>query len=102
MPITCEEEGRTLTIRVAGEVDHHAARALMAQVVERVDAALPKELALDLSGVSFMDSSGIALTLRTWKQMRQLGGSMTIKSVPPQPAKVLRAAGVDKMIPFTE
>jgi len=102
MPISCVEEGKSLTVRVTGEVDHHAARALMTQVVGQVDAALPRELTLDLGGVSFMDSSGIALVLRTWKQVRQLGGSMTLRAVPPQSAKVLRAAGVDRMIPFTE
>ncbi len=102
MPISCAEEGRTLTVRVTGEVDHHAARALMTQVMGQVDAALPQKLTLDLGGVSFLDSSGIAVVLRSWKKMRQLGGSMTLRSVPPQSAKVLRAAGVDRMIPFTE
>ena len=76
MPVSCLEEGRTVTARVTGEVDHHAARALMAELVRQVDTALPKEMRLDLGGVSFMDSSGIAVVLRTWKRMRELGGSL--------------------------
>lgn len=102
MPVSCLEEGRTVTAQVTGEIDHHAARLLMAELVNRVDAAMPRELTLDLGGVSFMDSSGIAVVLRTWKRMRELGGSMTLQNVPPQAAKVLRAAGVDKLLPFTE
>ena len=102
MPVDCLEVGQTLTARIAGEVDHHAAKGLMAQLGREIDAALPTHLELDLGGVSFMDSSGIAVVLRTWKRMGQLGGSMTLRRVPAQAAKVLKAAGVDKLISFTE
>ena len=102
MPVSCLEEGRALTAQVTGEIDHHAARMLMTELGRRVDAAMPRELTLDLGGVSSMDSSGIAVVLRTWKRMRELGGSMTLQNVPPQAAKVLRAAGVDKLLPFEE
>ena len=102
MPVSCLEEGRTVTARVTGEVDHHAARVLMGELVRQVDTVLPREMRLDLGGVSFMDSSGIAVVLRTWKRMRELGGSLELENVPPQAAKVLKAAGVDKLIPFAE
>ena len=102
MPVQCEELGRVLTASVSGEVDHHAAKALMNELKRRVDAALPGRLELDMGGVTFMDSSGIAVVLRSWKRMSQLGGSMTLRAVPPQAAKVLKAAGVDKLIPWEE
>ncbi len=102
MPVSCLEEGRALTAQVTGEIDHHAARMLMTELGRQVDAAMPRELLLDFGGVSFMDSSGIAVVLRSWKRMRELGGSMALQNVPPQAAKVLRAAGVDKLLPFAE
>lgn len=102
MPVSCLEEGRALTAQVTGEIDHHAARLLMAELGRQVDAAMPRVLTLDLGGVSFMDSSGIAVVLRSWKRMREVGGSMALQNVPPQAAKVLRAAGVDKLLPFEE
>lgn len=102
MPVVCQEEGRTLTARIEGEVDHHAAKALMEELSRRVDEALPRKLELDLSGVTFMDSSGIAVVLRTWRRMGQIGGAMRVVGVPPQAAKVLRAANIDKLVPFTE
>ena len=74
----------------------------MEELGRRVDIALPRSLTLDLGGVSFMDSSGIAVVLRTWRRMSQLGGVMTVRNVPPQAAKVLKAAGIDKLIPFQE
>ena len=100
MPVSCMETGQTLTAKIAGEVDHHAAKDLMAQLGREIDAALPQSLELDLGGVSFMDSSGIAVVLRSYKRMKELGGGMTLRQVPRHAAKVLRAAGVDKLIPF--
>lgn len=102
MPVSCLENGQVLTAQITGEVDHHAARGLMEELNRQIDDALPRELRLDLSGVTFMDSSGIAVVLRSWKRMSQLGGATTLKDVPPQSAKVLRAAGVDKLIHFTD
>ena len=102
MPGDCLEVGQTLTARITGEVDHHAARELMARLSREIEVALPARLELDLGGVSFMDSSGIAVVLRSWKRMKELGGSMTLRTIPPQAAKVLKAAGVDKLIPFTD
>lgn len=99
MPVTCTEEGRALTVWVAGEVDHHAARQLMTELGQRVDTAVPKSLILDLSGVTFMDSSGIALVLRTWRRMRELDGTMHVVNVPSQAFKVLQAAHIDRLIP---
>ena len=101
MPLTSVEEGSALTVWVTGEVDHHAARELMAALTRQVETALPRRLVLDLGGVTFMDSSGIALVLRTWKRMRELEGEMTLRSVPPQPEKILRTAQVDKLISFS-
>lgn len=102
MPVNCLESEQVLTAKIIGEVDHHAARKLMEELGRQIDGRLPRELRLDLSGVTFMDSSGIAVVLRSWKLMGQLGGTTTLCSVPPQSAKVLRAAGVDKLIGFTE
>ena len=100
MPVDCVQEGRALTIQVSGEVDHHDARAIMEEVSRQLDAALPRNLTMDLSGVTFMDSSGIALVLRAYQHMGRLQGSMTVTHVPDQAMKVLKAAGIDHLIPM--
>ena len=59
---------------------------------------MPLVLVLDFSGVTFMDSSGIAVALRGWQRMRELGGSVTLRHVAQQPRKVFEAAGVGRMM----
>ena len=45
-----------------------------------------------------MDSSGIAVLLRLWKRMEALGGSIRVTGLREQPARVLRAAGLERLI----
>ena len=100
MPVICMEEKRTLTARLVGEIDHHAAKEIMAQLAEEIDAALPERLVVELSEVTFMDSSGIAILLNAWRRMGQLGGSMVVCKAPPQAERVLLAAGLDRLLKF--
>ena len=100
MPVTFIERERTLSASLSGEVDHHAAREIMAKLMERIDAALPQSLTIDLSGVTFMDSSGIAVLLRAYRRMAELEGVVTVEHVPAQAGKVLAAAGLDRLMQF--
>lgn len=100
MAVVCTEEDRRLTALVSGELDHHGARAVMEELDRRIDAALPKELTLDLSKLTFTDSSGIAVLLRARKRMGQVRGSMRVINTPDQAGKVFRAAGLQRLIQF--
>ncbi|SBW06960.1 Stage II sporulation protein (fragment) [uncultured Eubacteriales bacterium] len=100
MSVTSAGTGRELTLSVTGEVDHHAAGEIMAELERQMEERLPRKLTLDLGGVTFMDSSGIAVVLRAHRRVGELGGSLTVRDVPVQAAKVLRAAGLERMVRF--
>lgn len=100
MPVTCKEDKRQLTALVAGELDHHEAKAVMEELNRRIDLGQPRQLTLDLSGLTFTDSSGIAVLLRTHRRMGQVQGSMRVVNTPAQAEKVFRAAGLEKIIRF--
>lgn len=100
MPVTCKEDKRKLTALVAGELDHHEAKAVMAELDRRIDLAQPRELTLDLSGLTFSDSSGIAVLLRAHRRMGQVRGAMKVVNTPHQAAKVFKAAGLERIIRF--
>lgn len=100
MGLTCTGEGRDIRIALEGEVDHHRARKLMEQTDREIDMRLPRSVVLDLGGVTFMDSSGIAVLLRAYKRAMELGGTLTVRNVPEQAGKVLRAAGLERIIRF--
>ena len=56
------DSGR-LKCSVSGEIDHHSAKRIREEVDRRIKEYTPTEVVMDLSGVTFMDSSGLGLVL---------------------------------------
>ena len=75
-------DGRCLTLRLLGELDHAAAQEVMPGIEDAVEEYLPRRCVLDLTGVSFMDSSGIAVILKTDRLLRKPGGALALSGVP--------------------
>ena len=100
MEVSAKREGSQLELALKGELDHHGAKGLFTRMERELELHLPKELVLDLAGVGFMDSAGIAVAVRAWQRMREMNGTVTLKNVAPQPRKVFRAAGVERMMPI--
>lgn len=100
MAVTCMEENRHLTATVTGELDHHRAREIMEELDRRIDAALPREMTLDLKDLTFTDSSGIAVLLRAWRRVNSVRGTLRVIHTPPQAEKVFKAAGLQRIIRF--
>ena len=98
MEINAKSADRNLLLELSGELDHHGARNSLREVEMAIDAALPKTLVLDMSGITFMDSSGIALILRAQQRMQLLDGSVLVCNVPPQARRVLDAAGIGRLV----
>lgn len=98
MEIEATSADRNLLLEMKGELDHHGARNALRELELSIDAALPKKLVLDLAGVTFMDSSGIALILRAQQRMQLLDGSLLVCNVPAQAKRVLDAAGIGRLV----
>ena len=98
MPITVTSRESMLTIALSGEIDHQVARDMMDTITGAIAERLPARLVLDMSGVTFMDSSGIAVLLRALRQMQHTGGTLHVENIPAQARRVLDAAGVGRLI----
>lgn len=98
MDMTAKSENRKLELVLKGELDHHGAKGLLLEMDREIERHVPMLLVLDFSAVTFMDSAGIAVVLRGWQRMRELGGNVTLRHVAPQPKKVFEAAGIGRMM----
>ena len=98
MEINAKSVDRNLLLELSGEMDHHSARSAVRDMELAVDAALPKKLVLDMTGITFMDSSGMAFILRAQQRMRLLEGSLLVCHVPEQARRVLDAAGIGRLV----
>lgn len=98
MELQFEREGKRLTVRLFGELDHHYAEQARAEVEQHILQELTRELVIDVSGLRFMDSSGIGMVLGRYRTMQALGGSMRITGAEGTVDKLLRMAGIDKLM----
>ena len=102
MEVISTNREQTYTLELRGELDHHNAREAIRKMEFTLDSAVPKQLVLDFGGVTFMDSSGIALVVGAQRRMAKLGGNAVLRHVPPQAKKVFDAAGITRMVPIVE
>ena len=101
MNICTEFSAGRLTIYFSGELDQHEARRMLRSLDELLDEYLPRDCVLDLSELSFMDSSGIAVILRVSRRMKDLGGRTWIENPSRQPQRVIDASGIDRLVPVS-
>ncbi len=96
----CDTAGKSVTVYVRGEIDHHTAVA----VRNGIDAVLfekrPAQLRLDLSGVGFMDSSGLGLIMGRLSVMKALGGNLLLLNPSPETSRILSLAGMERLVPI--
>ena len=98
MQYTSLLQDKRLTVLLTGEIDHHSARQAMEAIPAKINVYLPRRCVLDFGGVTFMDSSGIAVVIHTLRAMEELEGEVCLANVPAQPMKVLRAGGIEKLV----
>ena len=94
MPVTIETNGDTMVARLSGELDHHHTQKLREEIDRNVQKERPARLALDFSGVEFMDSSGIGLVLGRYHLMQEMNGKLVLRAMPPHIRRVMRVAGI--------
>ena len=101
MAVAYTTHNRILTVPLSGEIDPHRVKGVLQDLDQAIDEVLPRQLIVDCAGITFMDSSGIAVLLRLWQRMGELDGTIQVTGLPEQPARVLRAAGLQRLIPLT-
>lgn len=94
--------GQTVCAKLTGDIDHHTAREMRCVIDVAVRQNDAKELILDFSGVTFMDSSGIGLVMGRYKLVSERGGKLTIARLPGYIRKVMRVAGINRLARIAE
>lgn len=91
-------DGKRITAALSGDIDHHAARELRAELDEVIRLSRPELLIIDMGNVGFMDSSGIGLILGRMKNVRECGGEILIKNARPDIAAVIKLSGLSNLL----
>lgn len=89
-----------LTVYLSGEIDHHTARPTREKTDETLMKEKPKELILDFSGVTFMDSSGVGLVMGRYKYAAALGCKTTVTGLRERDKKIMLMSGLSRLVEF--
>ncbi len=94
----CDSAGSLLTVRIRGEIDHHTAGSIRQGIDALLYERRPRKLLLDLSAVTFMDSSGLGLIMGRFSVVRELGGELVVWNPSRETQSILYLAGMERMV----
>ncbi len=97
--ISCKN--RTLLVKVAGEIDLVTAPDFRESIDNAMKEMMGINLLVDMSQVSFIDSSGVAVILGRFRRIQDQGGLMILYGMNANTKRILDLSGILSFIPFS-
>jgi len=85
--------GESMTIAVTGELDIATAPRFSARLGELLRRGYPRELVINLSGLSFIDASGLRALTDLRARIEQQQSVLVLEDVPAQMRRVIQLIG---------
>lgn len=82
-------------VQLTGEVDMSHSPSVHQALVEVLERK-PLRLVIDLTEVSYMDSSGVGVLVDALRRMRTIGGKLALVAVAPRVLSVLQITKLDQ------
>jgi len=102
MSLQLDIQGRVLIAAPEGELDHHKAERLRVQIDSAYEKSPCRHMILDMSAVSFMDSSGIGMIIGRYKNAEKRGGQLALARLNPNLSKLFELSGLAKIVLRTQ
>ncbi|MFG3350226.1 STAS domain-containing protein [Streptomyces sp. NPDC048018] len=96
LTFTTRETPHTVTLILSGEIDLSSRDALDAAT--RVTPPAGAALCLDMSAVTFMDSSGLNFLLILHRRLAEHGSPLVLTGIQQEPMRVLTLTGADAIL----
>jgi anti-anti-sigma factor len=94
-----EREGDMYTIALTGELDVAGADRVQREL-ERVEFSDALSIVVDLSGLTFMDTTGVRLLMHAQARSRADSDRLMLLRGPADVQRVFELCGVDGLLPF--
>ncbi|MBX7058012.1 MAG: STAS domain-containing protein [Leptospirales bacterium] len=103
MEVSVKTNGRHTIAALNGQLDLYSVGELKRKMQEYLGSASVLSLAVDLTQLKYMDSSGIALMAHLRKKMlEKSGGEFFMVGAGPEILNVLRLAALDQFFTFVD
>jgi anti-sigma B factor antagonist len=98
LEVLVSREASVPVVTAIGELDAHSAPILQASL-DPLSRQPGVALVVDLSGVAFIDSTGLGVLVTALKHVREGGGTLDVVASSPRVLKVFALTGMDVVIP---
>jgi anti-sigma B factor antagonist len=95
--VAAEGEGEATCLRVSGSLDV-ASRGELERTLERLVEAGENQIRLDLSGVDYLGSVGLAVLINAAKTLRRRGGELRLVTSSAQTRRHLKLLNLESML----
>jgi anti-sigma B factor antagonist len=102
LDMSVEPAGPWLTVRLRGELDLNTAPMLNEQVDDLVARRSPPCIALEMSELTFCDSSGLNTLVRLWRRTTAQDGRLLLLRPPELVVRTLEITGLDRYLPISD
>lgn len=89
----------SVAVFLDGELDQYAAAEIKGKIDVEMENSEKKNLIIDLSKVTLMDSSGIGLIIGRYRMLTPVGGKVAISGGNNAVRKVVDLSGIKRIIP---
>jgi anti-sigma B factor antagonist len=86
----------SFVIAAGGELDLHTAELLREKLADALDLG-GRRILVDLTGVSFMDSTALGALVGAAEALRPLGGQMVLVADDPRVTRVIEITGLERV-----
>lgn len=84
--------------KITGEIDHHSVKSIKEIIDTEIIMLRPPKIYLDLSEVSFMDSSGLGLILGRYQISKKICVDFAVYKPSDAVYRIIKMSGCDKFI----
>ncbi|KUH40381.1 MULTISPECIES: STAS domain-containing protein [Streptomyces] len=85
-----------VVLRVVGELDHHTAPRLT-EALDGVPSSATRGLVIDLSGLTYCDSTGITVLVTTYHRAGAVGCPLVLSGLGDDLTRVFHTIGLDQV-----
>jgi anti-sigma B factor antagonist len=101
LTVRVKHDGEELLVRASGELDLSNVNVLEGEL-RRAIAGPPSEVILDLSAVTFIDSTGLRMLLLMAKHSRNNGDRLSMRRGSGSVERAIERAGLDSLLPLVD
>lgn len=98
MEIKAVRRGQRIVVCLSGELDHHSAADVRAALDAVLCDVTVRELQLDMTGVTFMDSAGLGVVLGRYRTLASRGGRLIVSGVRTPIDRIFRMSGLYALV----